>query len=149
MTVLSILAQASSSDNGAGVAVAVVLLVLLALVWVGLLVLTLAGYWTVFTKIGLPGWMGIVPFVNVYMIFKARGQHDPVVYLILCMIPCVNLVGLWFLASDTAELFDKEIGWTFFLFFLPGVSHLVLGLGDHQVQPANVAPGVGVNELRA
>jgi hypothetical protein len=145
MNALSILAQTSSSSDGAGAA----LFVVLALLWVGLVVLTLAGYWKVFTKIGLPGWMGIIPFVNVYMIFKARGQHDPVVYLILCLIPCVNIVGLWFVANDTAEMFDKEIGWKLFLFLIPGISHLVLGLGDSQVQPANVAPGVGVNEARA
>ena len=103
------------------------------------------GYWKVFTKIGLPGWMGIVPFVNVYMIFEARGERDPVLWLILSLIPCVNIVALWFLANDTAEMFGKEDGWKLFLFFIPGISHLVLGMGSAQAVPANIAPGVGIN----
>jgi hypothetical protein len=106
------------------------------------LVLFCVGYWKVFTKIGLPGWMGIIPFVNVYMLFKARGNREPIVWTILMLIPCINIIAAWFLANDTAELFDKELGWKIFLFIFPGISHLVLGFGDSQVNPANVAPGV-------
>lgn len=39
----------------------------------------------------------------------------------------------------------NQDGWKLFLFFIPGLSHLVLGLGDYPVVPANVAPGVGIN----
>lgn len=127
---------AASSGGGSGSA-AVLILVYLALV-----VLFLAAYWKVFTKIGLPGWMGIVPFVNIYMLFKARGQHEPVLWLILCLIPCINIVGVWMLANDTAELFDKGIGWKLFLFFIPGVSHLILAFGSAEVDPAKVSPAV-------
>ena len=86
--------------------------------------------------------MGIIPFVNVYMLFKARGNREPIVWTILMLIPCINIIAAWFLANDTAELFDKELGWKIFLFIFPGISHLVLGFGDSQVNPANVAPGV-------
>jgi hypothetical protein len=110
-----------------------------------LLVLTLIGYWKVFTKIGLPGWMGIVPFVNIYMLFKARGQREPIVWLILCLIPCIQIIGLWFLANDTAELFGKELGWKIFLFIFPGLSHLILGFGGSQADRSRIAPGVGLN----
>ncbi len=110
-----------------------------------LLVLTLIGYWKVFTKIGLPGWMGIIPFVNIYMIFKARGQREPVVWLILCLIPCIQIIGLAMLANDTAELFDKGLGWKLFLFFFPGLSHLFLGFGGSAADRSKIAPGVGLN----
>ncbi len=120
----------------------------LGFVWfisLALVVLTLIGYWKVFTKIGLPGWMGIIPFVNIYMLFKARGQREPVVWLILCLIPCIQIIGLWFLANDTAELFDKELGWKIFLFIFPGIAHLILGFGSSQADPTKIAPGVGLN----
>lgn len=122
---------------------------IVAFVVVGLLffVLVLVGYWKVFTKLGLPGWMGIVPFVNVYMIFKARGQREPALWLILSLIPCINIIALWFLANDTAEMFGKEIGWKLFLFFIPGLSHVVLGFGDSAADRTAIAPGVGLNEL--
>lgn len=131
----------TTTDSGGSAGGAVIIL----FVYLALLVLMLIGYWKVFTKLGLPGWMGIIPFVNIYMLFKARGQHEPVVFLILCLIPCIQIIGLWFLASDTAELFDKGIGWKIFLFLLPGISHLVLGFGSAQADRNAIAPGVGLN----
>lgn len=140
MDPVSLLAQTTSRSGSAGVAVVFVLIALV------LTVVMFAGYWKVFTKMGLPGWMGIIPFVNVYMLFKARGQHEPVVWLILSLIPCINIIAMWFLANDTAEIFGKELGWKLFLFFIPGISHLVLGFGSDQAVAANMAPGVGLNK---
>ena len=139
---LPLLAQSSSSD-GASTGVSVVVLLIYAAIFVAVFV----GYWKVFTKIGLPGWMGIVPFVNVYMLFKARGQREPVLWLILALIPCVNIVAMWFLASDTAELFGKDVGWKVFLFLIPGVSHLILGYGSSEVDPSAVNPAIRPNSF--
>lgn len=134
------LTTSSSSNAGTGATIAI-----LFLVYIAMIVVMAVAYWKVFTKLGLPGWMGIIPFVNIYMIFKARGQHEPIVFLILCLIPCINIIGYWFVASDTAELFGKELGWKLFLFFLPGISHLVLGFGSAQADRMAIAPGVGLN----
>lgn len=131
----------TSSSGGAGFAV------VLLLIYAAFFVLLLVGYWKVFTKLGLPGWMGIIPFVNVYMIFKARGVHEPVVWLILSLIPCVNIIAMWMLASDTAEMFGKELGWKIFLFLIPGLSHMVLAFGSSEAVPANIAPGVGIHRI--
>ncbi len=116
---------------------------LLGLVWI---LIVLIGFWKVFTKLGLPGWMGLVPFVNVYMIYKARGQHSPILWLILTFIPCINIIALWVLASDTAELFGKGLVWKLFLFILPGFAHLVLGYGGSDADRSALAPGVGLNK---
>ena len=116
------------------------------LVWVLFL---LIGFWRVFTKLGLPGWMGLVPFVNVYMLFRARGQHEPVLWLVLSLIPCVQIVALWVLSSDTAELFGKGFVWKLFLFLFPGFAHLVLGYGDSQADRGALAQGVGLNRPAA
>jgi hypothetical protein len=132
-----ILAQ-DDGTSAAGVTVAV-------LIYLAFIVIALVGYWKLFTKIGLPGWMGIVPFVNIYMIYKARGVRSAGLWLILSLIPIVNIVAAWFLASDTAEIFDKGIGWKLFLFFIPGLSHLILAFGSARANPANIAPGVGLN----
>lgn len=139
---LSLFAQ---NTNDANAAAFIAAFAVLGLIYVAVFVVTLLGLWKVFTKIGLPGWMGIIPYMNIYMIFKARGQRDPVLWLVLSLIPCVNIIGLWFLANDTAEMFGKELGWKLFLFFIPGVSHLVLGMGSDQAVRANIAPGVGLN----
>lgn len=143
MELLTVFAQTTTDvDVDAG---GVAAFAILGFIYLAFFVVMLIGYWKVFTKIGLPGWMGIVPFVNVYMIFKARGQHEPVLWLILSLIPCVNIIAMWFLANDTAEMFGKELGWKLFLFLIPGISHLVLGLGSDQPVRANIAPGVGIN----
>jgi hypothetical protein len=141
LSAIASLAQDTTTSDAAGGGFAIALL----LVYVAFFVLFLIGYWKVFTKMGLPGWMGIIPIVNVYMLFKARGQREPVVWTILMFIPCINFIALWFLANDTAEIFDKELGWKIFLFIIPGISHLVLGFGDARANPANMAPGVGLN----
>lgn len=142
MDLFGVLAQETSAGGAAGLG-------FFLLIWLALLAVFLIGYWKVFEKIGLPGWMGIVPFVNVFMLFKARGQRDPVLWLILSLIPCVNFVAWWFLANDTAEIFDEELGWKLFLFLIPGISHIVLGFGSMEANPANIAPGVGLNERAA
>lgn len=118
----------------------------LGIVSLAFVVLFLVAQWKVFTKMGLPGWMGIVPFVNLYMIYKARGQHEPVVWLILSLIPCIQIIAWYVLCSDTAEIFDKGFGWKLVLFFFPGIGHLILGFGSAQANPANMAPGVGLNK---
>ncbi len=146
MELISSLAQQTTTEVDAGGAA---LVAVIGVAYLALIVLMFVGYWKVFTKMGLPGWMGIIPFVNIYMLFKARGQREPVVWLILSLIPCINIIAMWFLANDTAEIFGKELGWKIFLFLIPGISHLVLGLGSAQAVPANIAPGVGLNERLA
>ncbi|MHB1138315.1 MAG: DUF5684 domain-containing protein [Microthrixaceae bacterium] len=141
LNLLGAIAQTTTDDAGGG-GVAVIV----AIVYIALFVVYCVAYWKVFTKLGLPGWMGIVPFVNVYMIFKARGERSPVLWLILCLVPCINIIAVWFLASDTADMFDKELGWKIFLFLIPGIGHLVLGFGDSTANPAKMAPGVGLNQ---
>ena len=140
---LATLFQNDTTNNAAaGGAIGILLVIYLAI-----FVVFLVGYWKVFTKLGLPGWMGIIPFVNVYMLFQARGKHEPVVWLILSLIPCINIIAMWMLANDTAELFGKELGWKIFLFLIPGISHLVLGFGGADVDRTALAPGVGLNAV--
>ena len=131
----------TTTSSGGGFAAFGILMV----IYLALFVVFLIGYWKVFTKLGLPGWMGIIPFVNIYMLFKVRGKHEPVVWLILSLIPCINIIAMWMLANDTAELFGKELGWKIFLFLIPGISHIVLGFGSAEVDRSALAPGVGFN----
>ena len=86
-----------------------------------------------------PGWMGIVPFVSTYMIYKARGLRSPIVWLILSFIPILNIVAWWFLSSDLAEMFGKTTGWKIFLFLIPGLAHLMLAFGDATADRRNIA----------
>ena len=62
--------ETTTSSNGGGFAAPGSLMV----IYLALFVVFLIGYWKVFTKLGLPGWMGIILLVNVYMLFKAAAS---------------------------------------------------------------------------
>lgn len=119
--------------------------------------LELVSLWVIFTKIGLPGWMGIVPFLSAFMVYKARGLRSPVLWLIIYIIgsPSLGLrddlvvpalilgvffvVARWFYCSDLAEMFGKATGWKIFLFIVPGLAHLMLAFGDSKADKRNIA----------
>ena len=114
----------AQSDSGGGT------FAVLAVVYVLFFVIYLVAWWKLFTKMGQPGWVGIVPILNAYGIYKLAGREWW--WVILLFIPCINIIALWFLAADTAKLFGKEIGWAILLFLLPGIGHLILAFGDSQ-----------------
>jgi hypothetical protein len=103
---------------------------ILLVVYVAVFVIYLVAWWKLFTKMGQPGWQGIIPLLNAYVIFKLAGKEWW--WVILLLIPCVNIVALFFLAQSTAKLFGKELGWTICLFLFPGISHIVLAFGSSQ-----------------
>ena len=114
-----------SSNAGAGAAAGMFILIYLAFI-----VIYLVGMWKLFTKMGQPGWSGIIPILNSYIIYKLGGKEWW--WVVLLFIPCINIVALWFLADCTARVFGKEIGWKILLFLLPGIGHLILAFGNAQ-----------------
>ena len=77
---------------------------------VGLAIITLmfAGFWTTFAKAGLPGWGAIVPFYNVYLMCKIAGKSGW--WVLLYLIPCVNLITALIVSIDVARNFGKGTG---------------------------------------
>lgn len=120
------LAQTDSSSGAAGLG----MFGLFAVIWLASFVLYLVAMWKLFVKMGQPGWIGLVPVLNAYGVYKLAGRDWW--WVILLLIPCVQIVALWFLAADTAKLFGKELGWTLLLFFVPGLGYLILAFGDSQ-----------------
>jgi hypothetical protein len=113
----------SDSSSGAGLGV-------LLFIYLALFVIYLVAMWKLFTKMGQPGWIGIIPLLNAYGIYKLAGRDWW--WVILLLIPCINIVAAWFLAADTAKLFGKELGWAILLFIFPGLGHLILAFGGSQ-----------------
>jgi hypothetical protein len=113
----------SDSSSGAGLGV-------LLFIYLAFFVIYLVAMWKLFTKMGQPGWIGIIPLLNAYGIYKLAGRDWW--WVILLLIPCINIVAAWFLAADTAKLFGKELGWAILLFIFPGLGHLILAFGGSQ-----------------
>jgi fucose 4-O-acetylase-like acetyltransferase len=120
------LAQTLAQSDSSGLAGAGILII----IYIALFAIYLVSMWKLFTKMGQPGWVGIIPILNWYGIYKLAGREWW--WVILLFIPCINIIALWFLASDTAKLFGKELGWTILLFLLPGIGHIILAFGDSQ-----------------
>lgn len=106
-------------------------------VFFAIAIVFLIGMWKVFTKAGQPGWAVIIPIYNVYILLKIAGR--PGWWLLLFLIPLVNIVIAFLVAIDIAKAFGQStVFGVILLFLLGGIGYLVLGFGDYRyVGPAS------------
>ncbi|MBK8978482.1 MAG: signal peptidase I [Planctomycetes bacterium] len=91
-------------------------------------VLAIAGFWKVLAKAGQPGWAAIVPIYNVYALLQVAGR--PGWWLLLMLIPIVNVVVAFMVSFDVARRFGKDSGFGIGLALLGVVFYPILGFGD-------------------
>ena len=101
------------------------------IVWLIYLVVVaavIAGWWMVFTKAGEAGWKSIIPIWNALVILKIVGRDWW--WVILMVIPFVNLI-VWIIVSlDLAKSFGRGTGFGIGLAFLSPIFALILGFGS-------------------
>ncbi|MCJ0741358.1 DUF5684 domain-containing protein [Pedobacter montanisoli] len=105
-------------------------------VWLGFMILfslaisviTIAGMWKTFTKAGKPGWAALIPIYNVYVMIQIVGKPD--IWLLWCLIPCVNIVFTIWLQNLLSKSFGKEEGFTLGLILFPFIFYPILGFGS-------------------
>lgn len=117
------LVLAQSSNGGT----AIVLLIQLALV-----ALIVASWWVVFQKAGQPGWAAIIPIFNLYILCKVAGR--PGWWVILFLIPLVNIIVSVVLSIDLAKSFGKGTGFGIGLWLLGIIFYPVLAFGSAEYQ---------------
>lgn len=105
---------------------------MIALIQLAVVVLIIAGIWKVFTKAGQPGWAAIVPIYNLYILLKIAGR--PGWWLLLFLIPLVNLVIAILVGIDVAKAFGKGVGFGLGLTFLGFIFYPILGFGSDTYQ---------------
>ncbi|HEY7088036.1 MAG TPA: DUF5684 domain-containing protein, partial [Tepidisphaeraceae bacterium] len=88
----------------------------------------LAGMWKVFEKMGRQGWEGIVPIYNIYVLLQVLRR--PVIWLVFCLIPIVNIAAIVILCLDVAKGFGKTTGYGVGLALLGFVFWPMLGFGQ-------------------
>lgn len=100
-----------------------------ALIILGLLIglVVLIGVWKVFTKAGRPGWAVFVPLYNLIVLLDLNGR--PWWWLLLFLIPILNVVIFFITMLDLAKSFGKGIGFAMGLIFLLPIFFMVLGFG--------------------
>jgi hypothetical protein len=100
----------------------------LIIVWLAFVVFIIAAMWKVFEKAGQPGWAAIIPIYNVYIMTKIGGK--PGWWVILLLIPLVNLIFIIWIYNMVSKSFGKEEGFTIGLLLLGIVFWPILGFGS-------------------
>lgn len=106
-------------------------------------VVVIIGGWKLFEKAGQPPWAILIPFYNAYILLKIAGR--PGWWLVLYLIPLVNIVIAIVVAIDVAKAFGQSALFGFFLNFLfGGIGFLILGFGNYRYvgRPAARAQGL-------
>ena len=100
---------------------------------IALVVLMIGSIWKVFTKAGKPGWACIVPIYNVIVLLEIAGK--PWWWILLMIIPLVNIVIAILLAIEVAKKVGHSSGFGLGRAFLPFLFSPVLGYGSARYQP--------------
>jgi hypothetical protein len=114
---------------------------MVGLIQLALVAAILAGMWKAFEKMGRKGWEGIVPFYNVYVLLQIVGR--PVWWIVLCLIPLVNIAAFVLISIDVARGFGKGTGFGVGLGLLGFVFWPILGFGEAKWQGAAAPTTLG------
>jgi hypothetical protein len=102
--------------------------IIVLLIQLAIVVAVIAGVWKTFAKAGQPGWAAIIPIYNVYILLKIANR--PWWWLLLMLIPLVNLVIAIIVAIDVAKAFGKGAGFGIGLALLGFIFYPILGFGS-------------------
>ena len=94
----------------------------------------IAGIWKVFEKAGKPGWAALVPIYNIIVLLEIAGK--PAWWLVLFLIPLVNVAVAFIVMIEIAKRFQKSAAFGVGLALLGPVFYPILGFGDAQYRAA-------------
>ena len=100
----------------------------IVIVYLAVVIFEIAALWKVFVKAGHPGWAAIIPIFNLYILLKVVGR--PGWWIILYLIPLVNIIILIIVQLDFAKSFGKSVGFAVGLIFLSFIFVPILGFGS-------------------
>lgn len=93
--------------------------------------LVVIGLWRIFEKADQPGWAAIIPIYNLYIVLQIIGR--PWWWLLLMLIPFVNIVISIIVAIELAKSFGKDAVYGIILLWLFSViGYIILGFSDAQ-----------------
>jgi hypothetical protein len=95
--------------------------------YLAFVVIIIVALWKIFEKAGKPGWAAIIPIYNLFVLLEIVGK--PAWWLILFLIPFVNIIIAIIVYHNLSLSFGKGVGTTI-LMFVFGIGLLILGFGD-------------------
>lgn len=98
-------------------------------VWLLVLIVAIVAQWKIFTKAGEAGWQSIIPIWNTIVLLKIVGR--PAWWILLLLIPFVNIVVFIVVMLDLAKSFGKSVAFGVFgLIIFSVIGELILAFGD-------------------
>lgn len=98
------------------------------IIQLAIMVFLIVAMWKVFSKAGQPGWACLIPFYNIIVLLKIAGK--PGWWLVLFLVPLVNLVISIIMTLGVARNFAKGGGFAVGLILLPFIFYPILAFGD-------------------
>ena len=98
------------------------------IIYLGIIVLMIASVWTIFTKAGKPGWAAIIPIYNYIVMLEV--VKKPIWWIVLMLIPLVNLIVGIIICIELAKVFGKSTGFGIGIIFLGIIFLPMLAFGD-------------------
>lgn len=117
----------SASCSAAGGILAGVFGVMFFVFYLPIILISIISMWKIFTKAGKPGWASIVPIYNTVVMLEIIGR--PIWWILLLLIPFVNIVIAIMMLFDLAKAFGKEGAFGLLLLFLPFIGYPILAFG--------------------
>jgi len=114
---------------------------LAVLIQMSIFVLLVSSFWMTFSKAGKPGWASLIPIYNIVVLLQIVGR--PIWWLVLMLIPLVNLVVAILVCIDWAKSFGKGVGFGIGLAFLAPVFVPILAFGSATYVGPVTAEAVG------
>ncbi|MAM02857.1 MAG: hypothetical protein CMH51_04870 [Myxococcales bacterium] len=103
-------------------------LALIILIYIAIILLLIISQWKIFTKANKPGWASLIPIYNGLVLLQIVGK--PWWWLLLFLIPFVNLIFAIWMTNLLSKSFGKDEGFTIGLILLPIIFLPILGLGS-------------------
>lgn len=91
-----------------------------------LLIITAESQWKIYKKAGKEGWASIVPIYNIIVLLEIIKK--PTWWLIMLLIPFVNIVFAIWMTNLLSKRFNKDEGFTVGLILLPFIFYPLLGM---------------------
>jgi len=101
---------------------------IIGIIYLAVVVLMIVSVWKIFSKAGQPGWASIIPIYNIIVLLQIVKR--PIWWIILMIIPLVNLIVAIIVTIDLAKAFGKGVGTALGCIFLPFIFYPILGFGS-------------------
>lgn len=103
---------------------------LVGFLYLGFIILMIVSMWKVYEKAGKPGWASIIPIYNLIVMLEI--VRKPVWWIILLLIPIVNIIFAIIVVHRTSRSFGQGAGFTVGLILLGFIFYPMLAFGEYQ-----------------